>query len=88
VDRPAFLILNLRDYPAWHVFRNGHLDPDREQRDDGLIALDLPAGISTIDIRYARTPDQTVGDAITLLALLILLWLMIGSRKRSPLRYR
>ncbi len=83
VGQPAFLILNLRDYPAWRIFRNGHLDADREQRDDGLIALDLPAGRSTIDIRYARTTDQTLGDAVTLLALLILLWLLIRSRERS-----
>ena len=86
VGQPGFLILNLRDYPAWRIFRNGHLDTDREQRDDGLIALDLPAGKWTIDVRYARTTDQTVGDAVSLLVLLILLWLLIGRRKLSPLR--
>ena len=67
------LILNLRDYPAWRVLLNGKTDAERQQRDDGLIAFAIPAGASTIDIRYAQMPDQTVGDAVTLLALALLL---------------
>jgi uncharacterized membrane protein len=63
------LILNLRAYPAWRVSLNGNIDPARERRDDGLIALPIPAGASTIDVRYAHTRDETAGDAITLLAL-------------------
>ena len=70
---PEFLILNLRNYPAWHVFLNGSLDSARSHRVDGLIALPIPAGASTIDIRYAHTRDQTLGDAVSLLALLVLL---------------
>ena len=70
---PEDLILNLRDYPAWRIYLNGALDSAREQRDDGLIAFPVPTGVSTIDIRYARTPDQTLGDATSLLALLVLL---------------
>jgi hypothetical protein len=63
------LILNLRNYPAWRVYLNGEVDPVREQRDDGLIAIPVPAGASTIDIHYAHTEDETIGDAITLFAL-------------------
>ena len=70
---PEFLILNLRNYPAWHVFLNGSMDSARSARIDGLIALPIPAGASTIDIRYAHTRDQTLGDAVSLLALLVLL---------------
>jgi hypothetical protein len=70
---PEFLILNLRNYPAWHVFLNGSTDSALERRPDGLIALAIPAGASTIDIRYAHTRDQTLGDAVSLLALLVLL---------------
>ena len=62
------LILNLRDYPAWHVSLNGEIDPVRNHRNDGLIAIPVPAGSSTIDIRYVHTLDQTIGDGITLLA--------------------
>jgi hypothetical protein len=80
--QPEFLILNLRDYPAWHVFLNGALDPAREQRDDGLLALPIPAGVSTIDIRYAQTIDQTLGNAITVLALALYLFTLSRERRR------
>jgi hypothetical protein len=70
---PKFLILNLRNYPAWRVYLNGSIDSALERRVDGLIAFPIPAGASTIDIRYAHTRDQTLGDAVSLLALLVLL---------------
>ena len=70
---PEYLILNLRDYPAWRITLNGAPAAQRLHRPDGLIALPIPAGASTLAIAYARTPDQTLGDAITLLALPLLL---------------
>jgi hypothetical protein len=81
---PEFLILNLRNYPAWHVFLNGSIDSARSARIDGLIALPIPAGASTIDIRYAHTRDQTLGDAVSLLALLVLL--ALPAMRRPPTR--
>jgi hypothetical protein len=67
--RPETLILNLRNYPAWLILLNNQPDLARAHRRDGLIAIAVPAGISTVDIRYARTHDQTIGDTISLLAL-------------------
>ena len=82
--QPENLILNLRDYPAWRITLNGAPNPDREQRDDGLIAIPIPAGSSTIDIHYAHTKDQTIGDATSALALLIFVSPAF-MRRRSPL---
>jgi hypothetical protein len=70
------LILNLRDYPNWHISLNGSPDSTRDQRDDGLIALPIPGGPSTIAITYAHTLDQTIGNTISLLALATLLFLL------------
>ncbi|MDP9051092.1 MAG: hypothetical protein M3O31_10315 [Acidobacteriota bacterium] len=67
--RAEYLVLNLRDYPAWLLSLNNKPDPIRPPRPDGLIAVAVPAGNSTIDIRYAYTPDQVIGDAVTLLGL-------------------
>jgi hypothetical protein len=75
------LILNLRDFAAWHITRNGAPITTREQRDDGLIALPIPPGPSTIDLTYAHTLDQTIGNTITLISLLLL----IAMRKKSVL---
>ncbi len=67
------LILNLRNYPAWRIRINGILTSARAQRSDGLIALPIAAGPSSIDIAYATTPDIDLGRAITVLAFLLLL---------------
>ncbi|SEG01829.1 hypothetical protein SAMN05421819_1702 [Bryocella elongata] len=74
---PRVLILNLRDYPAWEVTRTGpdslSLEtPKPYQRDDGLLAIALPAGDSTIDVRWHRTPDHNLGLALSLAGLAIL----------------
>ncbi len=38
------LVLNLRDYPTWHITLNGTPVTTHIQRDDGLIALPISAG--------------------------------------------
>jgi hypothetical protein len=67
--RDEDLILNLRNYPAWYTFLNDQSDRSRMHRPDGLIAIPVPAGTSTVDIRYAHMPDETIGDVISLLGL-------------------
>jgi hypothetical protein len=72
--REEALILNLRDYPAWRIDRNGVRQSARTPRPDGLIAILIPAGQSIINVRYAHTFDETVGDAATVLAIAIFLF--------------
>jgi hypothetical protein len=73
----SYLILNLRDYPNWQIttgcehclfFKTFNHIP----RTDGLLAIVVPAGASSIDITWHRTPDQTLGLLLTTLALLAL----------------
>ncbi len=81
---PAFLILNLRNYPAWRVTRNGAVVSEHVSRDDGLLVVPVPAGLSHIDLSFAETPDRIAGDLITTLALVFLLALvLVGHRGRS-----
>jgi hypothetical protein len=72
------LILNLRDYPAWRIALNGEPVPysNFEDRPDGLIAIPIPAGSSRIDIRYAQTIDQTLGEAVSLVALALFIFML------------
>ena len=83
--RAEFLVLNLRDYPAWRVRLNQHLDSERDQRDDGLIAFGVPAGNSKVDIRYARGWDDMVGDGVSLIAIVTLLAIAGPKRKATGL---
>lgn len=79
MPQPAFLILNRRWFPAWRITLNGHpVQP--EPRDDGLIALALPAGRSTIDLTFIQTPDRLLGLMISLVALILYLL----SLRRNP----
>jgi hypothetical protein len=88
---PQNLTLNLRNYPSWHITRNGTLIATRNQRDDGLISFPVPAGPSTIDITYAQTVGQTLGDVISAASVVLLLFLLlrhpnnVSSPESSPL---
>jgi hypothetical protein len=74
--QPTMLILHLRDYPNWRVtLRTPHdttPDPAHIERDDGLIAIALPAGPSAIDITWHRNWDQSLGLALSIAGLLAL----------------
>ncbi len=81
---PGLLVLNLRQYPAWRFLLNQHpAAPVSPSRDDGLVALALPAGADTIDIRFARTPDENVGLGISGLAALLACGLGYRARTRA-----
>jgi hypothetical protein len=82
------LILNLRDYPTWHVTLNGApvtTQSEQDQRDDGLISIPIPAGPSTIAVTYIRPIDQTIGDLLSAISLaLLLLTLSRKSHNHHP----
>lgn len=66
----ATVVLNRRQFPFWQVVCNGHVYIPYHRR-DGLIALPLLPGTYTIDLIAIRTPDQTIGTAISFVAILI-----------------
>jgi hypothetical protein len=78
---PQTLILNLRDYPTWRITLNQTIITAREQRDDGLIAISIPAGQSQIDITHTQPFDQTIGYIITVISLFLLL--LIHRRRKT-----
>jgi hypothetical protein len=88
---PQILILNLRDYPTWRITLNGvsvtprNPQDQQDQRDDGLIAIPIPAGPSTVSITYAETRDQVLGDVLTTLSLILLVTALFTHRRRRPL---
>jgi hypothetical protein len=78
------LILNLRNYPSWRITRDGATITTREQRDDGLIAIPVPTGKSNIIVTYSRPLDQTLGDILSALALILLLFILRNQRRSKP----
>jgi hypothetical protein len=76
-SRPSILVLNLRGYPNWSLTRSipGEPLPVTMRpllRDDGLIAVPVEAGPSTITITWQRSLDQNLGLTISLIALFLL----------------
>jgi hypothetical protein len=74
LPHPELLILARRNFPLWRVTVNG-APASSCARNDGLIAIPLPAGRDSIDLTQHPTPDQTAGLALTGLALLTTLTL-------------
>ena len=65
--------VQLRNYPLWRVELNGKpatLLPNA----NGLIAADVPAGVSHLDITWQPDPLQWIGDLVTLVAAILTVW--------------
>ena len=75
VTQPELLILDRRNFPLWRITVNG-TPATSCSRNDGLIAVPIPAGQDTIDLTQHPTSDQTAGLALSGLALLTTLALL------------
>jgi hypothetical protein len=68
---PKLLVLNRRDFPIWQVKVNGAVATSCG-RDDGLIAVVVPAGHDVIDLTEKVTPDEIAGFILSLISALAL----------------
>ena len=95
-DHAGYVILRLCRYPAWQITVNGQTVPPPSGailREDGLIAVPVAAGSSTIEVRWIDTPDVWWGRWISLGALVAMLALWgvewgMGRRLQSGALFR
>jgi hypothetical protein len=80
---PSWLILNLRNYPAWQITRNDLPVRARLSRRDGLVAVALPPGPAKIEIRYAMMPDQKLGYLCSALSVFLFIALILYDHRKS-----
>jgi hypothetical protein len=81
-DEPVRVALRLLNYPAWRVEINGKaVTPERAETSTQMILL-LPSGTQRITARFVRTPDRSLGIAISLLGGLTLLALFNAGGQR------
>jgi len=73
---PVRVALRLLDYPAWRVEVNSRAVTPGHAEANGEIVLLLAPGTQRITAKFVRTPDRTLGDAISVMALLTLLALL------------
>ncbi len=69
---PVRVALRLLNYPAWHVEVNGKAVTPGHAETNSEIILQLAPGMQRVTAKFVRTPDRTLGDAISVLALLTL----------------
>jgi hypothetical protein len=55
--------------------------------DTGQMILELPAGDSRVEVRFARTSDRTIGGAVSLASIALLGLLLIRGRKPRGLPF-
>jgi hypothetical protein len=82
VAHAGFLVVRLRNYPAWQVRVNGN-PAQIVSRPDGFFAIMLPPGEADITIRYRTLPDEVAGILISLASLIVFLLLRRRSRHRA-----
>lgn len=85
IPHDGYLVLRLRRYPAWRVRVNGRASGQFNQREDGMIAIAVPAGPIHIAVDWTTTPDVTASRWLSLLGLAALLTVAAIEIKRpSP----
>jgi hypothetical protein len=79
---PIRVALRLLNYPAWRVEVNeAMVIPERTEETNQMV-VPLAAGSSHVVVRFTRTPDRTVGSAVTLASMLIAV-LLFFRRERT-----
>jgi len=73
---PVRVGLRLLDYPAWRVEVNHKAVTPQHAETNGEMILALTPGTERITARFVRTPDRTLGSAVSLLSVLTLLALL------------
>ena len=78
--RPLLVRIKLLTYPAWHARLNGTPAPIATDSNTGQMLLAVPAGLSKIEIKFARTWDRKLGILVsltTVLAIFLASWLKL-----------
>ena len=81
VATPTRLALRVLNYPAWHVEVNGSPVTPESGPDSGNMIVELPAGPSRVNARFARTQDRNLGDVLSILSLAGAVIVGLGPRR-------
>ncbi|MFI5114610.1 MAG: 6-pyruvoyl-tetrahydropterin synthase-related protein [Terriglobales bacterium] len=79
---PENLTLRLFNYPAWEVTINGERVHSRTTEGTGEMVIPVPAGKNDVQVRFRRTPDRTLGGAVSLISLAVLVAAWVKTRSR------
>lgn len=86
-DQPGIVRIITNDFPRWRAWRNGQ-PIAIERTSDGYMSLPLPAGESTIELRYITSAANWAGRGLVATGLLLLLGIGVGPTLRRRWRRR
>ncbi|MFC5862879.1 hypothetical protein ACFPT7_11295 [Acidicapsa dinghuensis] len=84
-DHAGFVVLRLSRYPAWRIMVNGKPAENAPEREDGLIAVPVSEGDSTLDVRWHNLADDLWGDEISAAAVVVLAGMWFAIRRRRSM---
>ncbi len=84
----GFLVLRLREYPAWSIRVNGVAITARPLRQDGLMAIPIPSGPISLSVDWNTTTDVRVGRWISFFAIMLVTTLGLLVRRRTQPRLK
>ena len=79
---PMRVALRLLDYPAWRVEVNGKAVTPQHAEMSGQMILLLSPGTQRVTAKFVRTPDRTLGIAVSVMGVLALLALFNAGGQR------
>jgi hypothetical protein len=79
----GYLVLRLRNYPAWRITLNGQPATGLPARVDGLMAVPVPQGPVDLKVDWTTTADVIAGRWLSSLSLLLLVALGYLERRLS-----
>ena len=86
-DSPGRLVLRLFNYPLWQVRVNGKTVPTGVKPESGQLTIPVPAGDSSIEIRFTQGRDRILGAVVSLAGLAVLAaaswWVKKNGRHQS-----
>jgi hypothetical protein len=87
-SKPEDLQLHVFNYPAWQVTVNGQPAQAQTAEETGVMIVPILEGTNDVRLRFRRTVDRTIGDAISGVSwmLLIVVWIKTRPKPRPGQR--
>jgi hypothetical protein len=79
----ARVALRILNYPAWRVEVNGRTIAPERMDDFNVMVIPVERGSSVIRVWFSRTVDRTVGIALSAIAMMVAMGLMVWGRNRN-----
>jgi hypothetical protein len=84
--QPTVVTIAINAYPAWRATVNGQSTPIH-QTDDGYMRVSIPAGASTLELRYTTQPAVWAGRVLVVLGILLVIAVALAPRFRNASRH-